>query len=208
MSALNVFIDEKAALVGVDTLGIAPVIGRGEYLKMVSLHHVNAVIAMRGTEFVFMALMPSVVGFTGTIEQLAEMLPQIMEGVVEHCRTQFNATDEQIGYDLALVGFSESQDKAVGYYFHLDEGGKGIPTTSNIHSGYRSPCLPEWRNELGSIPATREGMKALTKRQSELSEGISERFGVGGRLFIAEITKGKISIEMAAELPVKAVPNG
>lgn len=200
MSALNVLIDEKAALVGVDTLGLMPDGALVECLKMVSLHHVNAVIAFRGTDFVFMSLMPTIVGFKGSIEELSQMLPSILPGVVEHCRGFFKATEAGLGFDIALCGFSEAQGRAVGYLFQRSEGSNEI-SASPIHSRFRSPYLKEWDAELSGIPCTREGMVALTHRQSELSVGLKKGFGVGGRLFIAEVGRDRIAIEMAATFP-------
>ncbi|MGH8433307.1 MAG: hypothetical protein ACRERX_02240 [Pseudomonas sp.] len=199
MSILNVFITPEEGLVGVDTESVMPDGSIHEAGKMIAVPAAGAVIAFRGTDYVLMAASPSLVCFGGTLEQLAEWIPDLFRQSFDYCRTHYQATEEALGMDLALVGYSEAEERVVGHLFRRAIDSEEI-RADRIHTRYRSPLWSEEDLPPG-IPADRPGMIALAQHQSRLARERMPEFAAGGRFLIAEVRRHSISIEKALDFP-------
>lgn len=200
MSICNVFIEPDLGLVGVDTEAVKPGGPIVEFSKMMVLHHISAVIAFRGTDYVLASASPSLIGFYGSLETLVEGLPGLLRASVDYCREHYQAQEENLGLDLAVVGYSEAEGQIVGYLFRREIGSEDIHI-GRIHTRYRSPHQPSWEPLLEGIPADRPGMISLAQHQSRLSRELIPDAAAGGRFFIAEVRRNSISIEQAFEFP-------
>lgn len=203
MSILNAFIEPELGLVGVDTEAIHPGGAIAEASKMMVLHHISAVIAFRGTDYVLASAGAALIGFTGSLEQLVEMLPAHLKASVDYCRKHYQAQEENLGLDFALVGYSEAEGQVVGYLFRREIGSEEI-RADRIHTRYRSPHQPSWEPFLEGIPADRPGMIALAQHQSRLSREYKPDLAAGGRFFIAEVRRNSIKIAQAFEFPPRS----
>ncbi|MFV3305793.1 hypothetical protein ACNFBT_10985 [Pseudomonas sp. NY15181] len=206
MSILNVFIEPDIGLVGVDTEAVKPGSPIVEFSKMMVLHHISAVIAFRGTDYVLASASPGLVAFTGSIEQLVELLPGHLKASVDYSREHYQAKEENLGLDFALVGYSEAEGQVIGYLFSRAIGSEDIHV-GRIHTRYRSPHQPSWEPLLKGIHADRPGMIALAKHQSRLSRELMPEVAAGGRFFIAEVSRNSINIEQAFEFPKREPGN-
>lgn len=200
MSILNAFIEPELGLVGVDTEGVMPDGTLVEVSKMFTLHHISTVVAFRGTDYVLMSASPSIVGFSGSLEGLVDLMPVILKGAVEHARQYFKLTEESLGLDLTLVGYSEAEGQIVGHWFNREIGSEDIHV-NRIHTRFRSPCQPSWEPLLEGIPADRPGMIATAQHQSRLTRDFMPDLAAGGRFFIAEVRRNSINIDKAFEFP-------
>ncbi|WP_371233618.1 hypothetical protein ACAW63_10930 [Pseudomonas sp. QE6] len=200
MSILNAFVEPDLGLVGVDTEAVLPDGTIAEASKMMVLNHINAVIAFRGTDYVLASASPSLVTFTGSLEQLVEGLPSLLRASVDYCREHYQAQEESLGLDLAVVGYSEDEGQIVGYLFRREIGSEDIHI-GQIHTRYRSPHQPSWEPFLEGIPADRPGMIALAQHQSRLSREYKPNLAAGGRFFIAEVRRDSIKISKAFQFP-------
>lgn len=198
MSILNVFITPEAGLIGVDTEGVYRDGKIVEFGKMMSVHAAGAVIAFRGTSFVFEAA-GCISCFGGTVEELAKAIPDLLKRCVNFCRQQ-QATEEELALEMAMVGYSKAEGCVVGYLFTRQAGCEDI-REDRIHSRYRAPHQPSWEPLLGGIPADRPGMMALARHQSRLSREFAPGEAAGGRFFIAEVRKNSISIKKEFDFP-------
>lgn len=200
MSILNAFIETELGLVGVDTEAVRPDGTIAEASKMVVLHHISAVIGFRGTDYLLATAGPGLVGFNGSLEQLVEMLPDHLRKCADYCREHYQAKEENLGLDLALVGYSEAEGQVVGYLLRREIGSEDIHA-ERIHTRYRSPFQLPWKPLLDEFPADRPGMIATAQHQSRLSREFMPEVAAGGRFFIAEVRRNSISIEQAFEFP-------
>ncbi len=200
MSILNAFVEPDLGLVGVDTESVHPDGTIAEASKMMVLHHISAVIAFRGTDYVVASAGAALIGFTGSLEQLVEMLPAHLKASVDYCRKHYQAQEENLGLDFALVGYSETEGQVVGYLFRREIGGEEI-RSDRIHTRYLSPHQPSWGPFLEAIPADRPGMIALAQHQSRLSREYKPNLAAGGRFFIAEVRRDSIKISKAFKFP-------
>ncbi|MNF53740.1 hypothetical protein D3C84_351410 [compost metagenome] len=197
MSILNVFITPEVGLIGVDTEGVYRDGSIVEFGKMMSVHAAGAVIAFRGTSFVFEAA-GCISCFGGTVEELAKAIPDLLKRCVNFCR-QHQAAEEDLALEMAMVGYSQAEGCVVGYLFTRQAGCEDI-REDRIHSRYRAPFWSEGGIPEG-IPADRTGMEILARHQSRLSRERAPEEAAGGRFFMAEVRQHSISIEKAFDFP-------
>lgn len=199
MSILNVFVTPEAGLVGVDTEATMPDSSIFEFGKMIAVPAAGAVVAFRGHGIVLMSAAPSIFCHGGSLEQLAEGIPGLINLAIDYCRKHYQSPEEYFGLELALVGYSEAQSSVVGHLFRRAIGSEEI-SVDQIHTSYRSPFWSE--DDLpADIPVDRAGMMALARQQSRLARDRMPELAAGGRFLIAEVRRHSISIEQAFEFP-------
>lgn len=202
MSILNVFVTPEAGLIGVDTESTLPDGTIQEFGKMIVAPATGAVAGFRGTDYMMLAVSNSIVCFGGSLEKLAEAMPGHLRRSVDLCRKHYQAPEEALGLDLALVGYSEAEECVVGHLFRRAIGSEEIHA-DRIHTRYRSPFWSEDDLPAG-IPADRTGMVALAQHQSRLARERMPELAAGGRFLIAEVRRDSIAIEKAFDFPPRA----
>lgn len=206
MSILNVFVTPEVGLVGVDTESTRPDGLIQEFGKMITAPAAGAVVACRGTDYVLMAASPSIVCFAGSLEEMVEGLPGLLKRAVDYCREHFQAPEENLALELALVGYSQAEGGVVGHLFRRAIGSEEIQV-DRIHTRFRSPHQPAWEPLLEGIPADRRGMIALARHQSRLSRELIPEAAAGGRFYIAEVRQDSITIDKAFDFPSRTAPD-
>lgn len=199
MSILNVFITPNLGLVGVDTEAIpknGPIFEIG---KLVVAPLANSVVGFRGTDYVLAVMTAHIVGFGGTHEQMVENFPDVIKQSVDCCRKSFDASEEALKLDIALVGYSQKEGCISGYLFTREVGSDEI-NVNRIRTSYMSPLWSEEDIPVG-IHLDRKGMVATAQQQSRLARERAPEFASGGRFYIAELRKDSMTIEKAFEFP-------
>ncbi|MBT8766868.1 hypothetical protein [Metapseudomonas boanensis] len=197
MSILNVFVTPEAGLIGVDTESTLPDGTIQEFGKMIVAPAAGAVVAFRGTDYVVMAASNSIVCFGGSLEAMAEALPDHLRRSVDFCREHYQAPEEALGLELALVGYSQVEGCVVGHLFRRAIGSEEIQV-DRIPIRYRAPFWDDLPND---IPADRPGMMTLAQHQSRLARERMPELAAGGRFLIAEVRRDSITIEKAFDFP-------
>lgn len=199
MSILNVFITPEAGLIGVDSESVRSDGWILEFGKMIAAPVAGAVVAFRGTDYMLMAASPSIACCGASFEAMAEGMPGLLNQAAEYCRKHYQAPEESLRLELALVGYSQVEGCVVGHLFTRKAGSEEI-RVDRIHTRYRAPFWNEDDLPAG-IPADRVGMEVLARHQSRLAREREPDFAAGGRFFIAEVRQDSISIKKAFDFP-------
>lgn len=209
MSILNVFVTPEAGLIGVDTEATMPDGSVFEFGKMIAVPAAGAVVAFRGKGIVLMAAAPSIFCHAGSLEQMAEGMPGLINQAIDYCRKHYQAPEEYFSLELVVVGYSEVQGRVVGHLFRREAGSEEI-RVDLIHSAFRAPFWSEEDMPPG-LAADRAGMMATARQQGRLARERAPEFAAGGRFLIAEVRRGNIHIEKAFDFPprdTQAKPHG
>lgn len=197
MSIINAFIRPDVAMVGTDTEGVGENGERFECSKLYVLNHVNAVVAFRGYMSSVMYSVPGMVCFNGSFDDLAEAMPGILNTAQQAASAVYDMSGKKEPDDLtdvqcALVGYSPKLGRMTGHLFNS----KPNTFEFDCHSDMENIVAPGLE-DMPSIEADREGMATLAKAQCEWVRQQKTDKSAGGRFFIAEVTKGGISVKEA-----------
>lgn len=198
MSILNVYVSDQRALIAVDDRtrihGPLSEPVTCSHRKLITLVHANAVLAVRGELMIFAAVAAGLLAAPRTlvIEDVLQLLPELADDAAA-VRPWFTPTE------FVAVGWSSSAGKIVGgHCLHACEADRFTmqPLGSMVapNMGWDSlDRLPPLTNEAG--------MAALARRQVQLHrESIPEETGIGGRLRVAEVTRGCVSLREVCSL--------
>ena len=197
MSIINAFIQPNVALVGVDTDAVLENGKRVECSKLHTLPHIDAVIAFRGYVCSVMYTLPGIIGFSGTFDELAEAMPDILNKAQQAAEMTYlmSGTKEPKDFgdvQAVLVGYSPKAGRMEGHIFESKTGSLSFDHASSLDN-----IIAPGLDDLAGIEADRKGMETLAKGQYEWMRKAHPEKSSGGRFFIAEIKKGGISIEEA-----------
>lgn len=201
MSILNVFITPEEGLIGVDTEAVAQDGRLAEFGKLIVAPVAGLAIGFRGTVGSLWSAAPHIASFGGTLEELVAWLPDLIKQSGDYYQKHFQAPEEHLGLDLAVVGYSADEGRVVGHLFKREVGSEDI-RVDRIHTSYRSPFWTEEDLPAG-IPADRHGMITLAQHQSRLARERMPELAAGGRFFIASIKQRGITIEKAFDFPAR-----
>lgn len=216
MSLLNFCqFDDDTAVVSVDTLNSAG----GECSKLLTLPHLGAVIAGRGRYDMFfvLALRAMVCStFAHAAEELERGFRGIQDALPEHDRALAEsfgisvATMHERYYDsqsserlnavqqMLLVGPATESGKLAALY--LDRQGPDLPVTVLRCPGLVvSPPDDELNGAAAQMLATNTGAYLLASLQLERCAE-AKRPGYGGRLLVARLCRGDISVRDLGKL--------
>ncbi len=199
MTILNVWCSPDRAVVTVDTLGGGGHHGEEifECSKMIALPHWNAVFAGRGTSTVLTAVVSIFNSFTGTFDEAAdrmhEMLPQVIEAVAAQMIAQ-GAPVEKLhsGQDIVLVGPSVGEKRIVAMHHRLEPGATEW-VLRPIDPWRLMPPATLTADRPDDPPSDQE-LLDIAQLQTTWHNEAFPLMGTGGRLLKAEITAEGMSI--------------
>lgn len=207
MSIFNVFITPTLATVGFDTEGTLPDGSHIEGAKTVFLPHISAVVGFRGPADFLAFTSPAIIGFSGDFDNLADRLPEIIRGsraaFIAHYGA--DAPNVEAASNFVLVGFSTRAGRMIGHAFECAEKSSDITEYHDFPQLFSPFFGAEAIARLG-IRADRAGMIDLALDQCRLVRERDPALPAGGRLFIAEIRKGAITIEEVCGFPTRGEP--
>ena len=201
MSIVNAFIRHDLALVGVDTGGLNPDGAPIEASKIIFLPHLSAVVAFRGVMVTMMSAAPSILGFGGDFDQLAEGMPGIMTQAMDIAKQHIDI-DSWGGTNFVLVGYSPKAGRMVGHVFDKRTGEQEI-TVLNDETCAIGPFWGIDDIKALNLNGDKVSMVKLAHDQFRLLGEREEgwRQAGGGRFLIAEVRQGSINIEEAFRFP-------
>lgn len=207
MSILNVVLRGDYAFVASDSLGKR--LGCGDSTpivavsKFVPLPHANAVIGVVGDITLLTTIFSGVHylggGFDSICEKFRDLVGQGRQAQLANCAEYLRNPLMEMGSILVLVGWSESRGRVWGLSAER-KGGAESWEFDEIDRYFIYPYMPEIEDK--SDPKDREEIADLCEAQVRLISQLEPDFVSGGQMILAEITKGRISIDGTAPIGV------
>lgn len=216
MSLLNIYLAAHRALVGVDTAcGLVPgqsmedwcaanAPGRkppAEMSKLWTITHAGAVIACRGTAlfgmevFCAASMLPSV----DAIEDgMGELLKHI--GAANDARHAAAEAPDELRFaaqQIALVGWSQREGAMIATVWER-AAGPGQRFVVDQVDRFTAPWETEWGEAIE--PRTDHDMLQLARVQVYRFGAIHPGAPIGGRLIVAEVTRGAVAVREVGQL--------
>ncbi len=204
MSILDAFVMPDHVLVGFDTEGTLPDGSRIEGCKAICIPHISAAVAFRGPAALLAVASPSIVGFAGDFDDLAESLPEIIRGSIRLANENRYLAADTEPFNFVLVGFSPALGRMAGHAFSGGGAESEIREVRDFPQLLAPAVDPERLKALG-IVADRAGMVAVARLQCETIRAQNAAWPGGGRFFVAEIRQNSIVIEDAFSFPHREV---
>jgi hypothetical protein len=192
VSLLNAWITPASAIVYVDTEGVTRGGARKAMSKMLTMPHLPAVVAMRGSASFLAGVFHSCVsrGFDSYDELLAA-LPDILE-YIDVTLPSFVRDPAFPDVELLTVGFSNEHERMLGrlHTKRQDSPAFSIRDTEG--------CVAPWHAEsMSGIPTAEEDAERIARAQVRW---MRERQGIGGgKLIACRITPDAISMQHVLE---------
>jgi hypothetical protein len=190
LSIVNITIGKDRALVGCDT---ACQYGddledRGEMSKLLVLHGSGGVLAYRGKRAMFERIFTrlSFGREPGDFDALLAHLPMI---IGTSAGSPPSAVDLQL--ELYAVGWSGSRGRMAGAVYVIDAAGALTDAQVDTWQCANSPELPEDPDPMLDSPAA---MFAHAQRQTAYGKHEFPGQAIGGRFFVADVTKERITV--------------
>jgi len=200
MSIFNAFVAPDHVLIGFDTDATQPDGSYTERCKTIFLPHLGAVIGFRGIDFLFANAAPALLCFSGSFDDLCEHLPAIIGAAMTASQKDARAVgaNPDEAFDFCVVGFSPRLGRMTSHT--LSGSGESHDSPQIIAPGFGE----DWIRGLG-VYADRAGMIALALDQCRLVRQRDPGLPAGGRLFIAEMRQGSITVDEVCRFPEREV---
>lgn len=209
MSILNVSLSPTRAIVGVNT-AIFPLNGAVTHgSKLFPLVHMNSALACRGAQPFFVPLCANCLFLGGaTYDTLVSKIPELLSAAftwaLQHSVTVDVTNPDSVDkQQVALLGWSQSYDRMMGYTFIQEDRKTGF-TRFDIDEYVLSPwdaSFPECSNP--ENPKTPEIMARLARAQSRLLSKLESAPGAGaggGRFIVAQLNQSSMTIAQVCDL--------
>ncbi|CAN7324530.1 hypothetical protein LJR168_001769 [Pseudoxanthomonas sp. LjRoot168] len=199
MSILNVlFQDPQTAFVGVDSQ-VTTIEGGGKFSdtnKLLLIPAAATIIACRGEQTLARWTMSELVRRTGGMN--FDDMPSIMPSVLETCHAEALRQAKAAGIkvdrldaELALVGYSEQAARVLCMHF-TRQAGQANFAAQRRDNGVLSPPL-------GKAPASQgpdqfELQRCIASAQTAEWKAKCPADPIGGRLVVARVTKGEVTV--------------
>lgn len=200
MSIVNIALGKERALVGCDTAclyGASQDDKHGQMSKLLILHGMGVVMAYRGQRRMFHRIIDQCL-FTqepDSFDALIERMPTFIAASKESRPSQSNL---DLTLELYVVGWSSQRSKMTGAVYVFDAD--GTLTASHIDT-WRHACSPELPEEPSPLLDTHEAMFAHACRQTYFGRTEYSQYPIGGRYFIADVTRDQILVSYVGMLP-------
>lgn len=215
MSLLNLYLAAHRALVGVDTaMGLHPDSGAqawaqtqdrsalpAEVSKLYPIAHSGALLAGRGTIPFFLDVVAGA-SMVETFDQLEDRMPALLRQVAEIDAARVAAVPlpEHVKFprrEILLVGWSAREGSMVATHYQC-EGGAGAPFEAEAIDLLQSP----WEAEQGPAvePRTDHDMLQLARAQVSYARANYPGAPIGGRLIVAEVTRGAVAVREVGQI--------
>jgi hypothetical protein len=197
MSLVQIWLEKDRARVAVDTVGhfMGAGAGSGDASKIVALSHAGIVLAYRGCDIAFFQVFAQIFLTPGNdgYDAITKLLPIR----VQHASTQFrpDAPDALSTCELFVVGYSAEQQRMAGTLFNVN-----VRTGSVTEFAMNGSCrLAPGFNETPALDSD-AAMIEMGRRQVAWMRVNAPEQATGGRLMVAEVERGSISIRDAGLL--------
>ncbi len=210
MSIVNVWMRQKYALVGVDSIAIGPEGEATEVSKLLPLAHAGAILASTGTymfaNLFFSTLHYSGLDLDGMVDRIPDFLPLVYRETLQRAEqwgVRFLGSPEQ--QSCLIVGWSKSKGRMIGRYYWQVEASKGFEEREiELGSGYVQPTHadPRWTERLAGLPApsTPAAMGRYAQEQTRIIREFIPEIHAGGRFIVAELTRDRMTIAPVCDL--------
>lgn len=191
MSLINAVHMGDHALISADTEAVFSDGSRGNVSKLLTIPHVNAVIAVRGS-LAFLQKAHAEFCTMSNFDQMAERA----ELVMSYALTQQGNTEHLDRYahgaEMVFAGYSQKAGRVVIHLIRCE----GIGHDTEAHLDIANAILPgNLGISLEGITASREGLIELTSRQVKAIREHAPDAAAGGNLIVAEVRPRSIAVE-------------
>lgn len=203
MSALNLWLSDSRALLGVDTRAV-PLLGGEQHRasKVVALPHANILLAGRGTglglscAFSMAQQHPRIDDYDSAIEAFPELLVETFSHIKDGMAALVPDPRVLQAQELMVVGWSAQRARVAAVMFQQLCSDTGFAVTEIDSPGYVSPWLPTWGGD-PPVPNTNERHQELLTDQLRRSWlELGPQAAIGGELVVAELTRDGIGFKV------------
>lgn len=191
MSLINAVHMGDHALISADTEAVFSDGSRGNVSKLLTIPHVNAVIAVRGS-LAFLQKAHAEFCTMPTFDQMAERAELVMSYALAQQGSTEQLDKYAHGAEMVLAGYSQKAGRVVIHLIRCE----GIGKDTEAHLDVNNAVLPgDMGISLEGITASREGLTELTRRQVKAIREHAPDAAAGGNLLIAEVRPRSMAIE-------------
>lgn len=190
MSLLNAWIAPDAAVIAVDTVGMAADGSPLHASKLVVVPHLGAVIALRGqlALLTWLAVRANSAGFA-TFDDLLDAMPGMLAeaAIGDHLNVLAGSME---GHELLVTGWSDRQGRMIGRQL-VSRGGEQTARDTDFH-------VSPWHPSMDGLPLDPGGLEQLARGQVIFMRGLGAH--CGGKLTIARLTREKLDLQTTKEI--------
>lgn len=180
------------ALISADTEAVFSDGSRGNVSKLLTIPHVNAVIAVRGSLAFLHKAHAEFAGMTCDFDSMAERAELVMSYALAQQGSTEHLDKYAHGAEMVLAGYSQEAGRVVIHLFRCE----GIGKDTEAHLDVNNAVLPgDMGISLEGITASREGLTELTRRQVKAIREHAPDAAAGGNLIVAEVRPRSIAVE-------------
>ncbi len=204
LSIVNITMGKERALIGCDTACCYDVPdGKrlGQMSKLLVLQGMGVVMAFRGQRHMFHQIVNRSLfdNEPDCFDSLVDQLPAIINDAKPH----YVAFEFESNLELYVVGWSHRFGKITGASYQIDPD--GILKASNIDT-WRYSVAPEVPEDPLPVLDTHEKMFAHAQRQTAMYKADDPEAVIGGRYFIADVTREQILVSYVGDLSAVSAP--
>lgn len=194
MSLINALNMGDHALISADSEAVFSDGSRGQVSKLLTIPHLNAVIAVRGS-LAFLQKAHAEFCTMPTFDQMAERAELVMSYALAQQGSTEQLDKYTHGAEMVLAGYSQKAGRVVIHLIRCE----GIGKDTEAHLDIANAILPgNLGISLEGITASREGLIDLTSRQVKAIREHAPDAAAGGNLIVAEVHQGRVAVETVA----------
>lgn len=194
MSLINALNMGDHALISADSEAVFSDGSRGQVSKLLTIPHLNAVIAVRGS-LAFLQKAHAEFCTMPTFDQMAERAELVMSYALAQQGSTEQLDKYAHGAEMVLAGYSQKAGRVVIHLIRCE----GIGHDTEAHLDIANAILPgNLGISLEGITASREGLIELTSRQVKAIREHAPDAAAGGNLIVAEVHQGRVAVETVA----------
>lgn len=194
MSLINAVNMGDHALISADTEAVFADGSRGQVSKLLTIPHLNAVIACRGS-LAFLQKAHAEFCTMSNFDQMAERAELVMSYALAQQGSTEHLDKYAHGAEMVLAGYSQKAGRVVIHLIRCE----GIGKDTEAHLDIANAILPgNLGISLEGITASREGLIDLTSRQVKAIREHAPDAAAGGNLIVAEVHQGRVAVETVA----------
>lgn len=212
MSLILAWMGRDRALIGVDTEAFTLDGQVGHTSKLVPIAHLSAVAAFQGSSIVTSAVTGECLSRAWVLEALFESmsknLPALLDGIERTVGSMgaeaLTATRQVLErQNVVIIGWSHRAKRFIGREWFQKSRAQGFVECdlAEYSDFYASP----WDASLPANPnlSNRVAMAEYAKAQARLVHEREPDVPAGGKFICAELTPGRIQVDLVCELPVR-----
>lgn len=190
MSLLNAWIAPDAAIVAVDTVGMAADGSPLPASKLQLIPHLAAAIAIRGqlALLAWLSVRANSAGFA-TFDDLLDAMPgMLVEAAIgDHLNVLAGSAP---GHEIIVAGWSDRQGRMIGRQL-VSRGGEQTARDTDFH-------VSPWHPSMDGLPLDPGGLEQLARGQVIFMRGLGAH--CGGKLTVARLIRGELTLQTTKEI--------